>query len=93
MTDSRPITLIAHDIAHGARQADYGHPLDDFSRTAALWGPILGVEVSAEQVALCMIQVKVSRLCNTPGHRDSIIDVAGYAQTLDLIDVRRKEMP
>ena len=75
----------AHRIVLGDRQEDYGPPLQDFDRTAALWAPILGCEVTAEQVALCMVQVKVSRLVNTPDHRDSIVDVAGYALTLDLI--------
>ena len=75
----------AHRIVLGDRQEDYGHPIQDFTRTAALWAPILGCEVTAEQVALCMVQVKVSRLVNTPDHRDSIVDVAGYALTLDLI--------
>jgi hypothetical protein len=26
-----------------------------------------------------MIQLKVARMCNSPDHRDSMMDIAGYA--------------
>jgi hypothetical protein len=71
-------------LVHGDRHEDYGHPLDDFTRTATMWGAILGGPVSAEQVALCMIGVKISRLCNSP-KRDSMVDVAGYVETLAMV--------
>jgi hypothetical protein len=58
----------------------YGHPRPNHERIAALWGPILGITVTPEQVALCMVQVKVSRLVQTPDHADSIDDIAGYAE-------------
>lgn len=75
----------ANELIHGQRNNDYGAPLDDFSKTAKMWSAILGVEVTAEQVALCMICVKISRLCNTPGHLDSVIDIAGYAGTYEMV--------
>lgn len=72
--------LVASD-----RQSAYGHPLPDFTRIGRLWAPILGVDqVSAEQVALCMIQVKVSRELHKP-KRDNRVDMAGYAKCLDLV--------
>jgi hypothetical protein len=58
----------------------YGHPRPNHERIAALWSVILGVPVTAEQAALCMIQVKVSRLMQSPDHADSIDDIAGYAE-------------
>ena len=79
------ILLKAEELIHGARNADYGHPLDDFSKTAKMWSAILGVDVTAEQIALCMICVKISRLRNSPGHQDSIIDIAGYAGTYEMV--------
>jgi len=72
------------------RQDVYGHPLDDFGKTARIWSAILGCDVTEEQVALCMIGVKVSRLCNTPDHRDSLVDIAGYAKTHDLVTEERR---
>lgn len=65
------------------RGKSYGHPYDDFTRTAKLWSAILGVEVTADQVIKCMICVKLSRLSATPHHQDSIDDVAGYDWCLD----------
>ena len=82
----------AEGLINCDRQKAYAHPWDNFSQTAALWSPILGVEVTPEQVALCMIQVKISRLCNTPDHRDSIVDTAGYAGTYEKVMERRKLM-
>jgi hypothetical protein len=66
----------------GPRQRDYAHPKVNFQRIADLWSPILGVKVTPEQVALCMIQVKVGRLMNRYT-RDSVVDILGYALTLD----------
>jgi len=72
----------ADRITSGDRQAAYGSPSDDFSRTAAMWEPILGLPpgaISPETVAYCMIAVKLSRLCH--GYkRDSVVDIAGYAK-------------
>lgn len=72
------ILVEAERIVNGPRQATYGHPLDNFTRLAKLCEPIVGVPLTAEQMALIMVQVKVSRLCETPGHRDSQVDGAGY---------------
>lgn len=75
----------AHDIIHGARQADYGDKLQNFSQIAMIWQGILAPKlgetatITAEDVALCMIGVKMARLSKSPDHFDSILDVAGYA--------------
>ncbi len=74
----------AHTLVHGVRGEDYGHPYHDFSRTAKIWSAILGVDVTPEQVALCMIGVKISRECNRP-KRDNRVDIAGYAEALDMV--------
>jgi len=82
------IALEAYKLVVGARQEYYGHPLDDFTRTAKIWSAILGIEVTAEQVGLCMIGVKIARQVN---HEkiDNLIDIAGYAETLNLISEKR----
>jgi hypothetical protein len=67
-------------ITSSDRQKVYGHPLEDWTRTAKMWSAILGVEVTAAQCCLCMVAVKVSRLCKSPLHRDSVVDVLGYAR-------------
>lgn len=72
------------------RQGSYGHPLEDFGRTAQIWSAILGQFITAEQVALCMIGVKLSRLVQSPGHRDSLVDIAGYARTYEMVREARE---
>lgn len=76
------ILLEALRLTRGNRNADYGHPLDDFTRTAALWSAFLGTPVDYRQAIVCMMLVKVSRLGHTPEHHDSIVDLAGYADCL-----------
>jgi len=50
-----------------------------FEAIAARWTLTLGRPVSAAQVVLCMIDLKLVRLAHDPDHEDSIIDVIGYA--------------
>lgn len=78
----------AEDLVRGARQADYGHPLDDFSKTALFWQAILGHPVTPEQVALCMVGVKISREVNKP-KRDNIVDAHGYLLTYEMVGEER----
>jgi len=74
----------AKELIYGARQKSYGHPAQDFGRTALIWKAILGIHVTPEQVGLCLIGVKISREVN--GHkRDSLVDIAGYAGTIEMI--------
>lgn len=72
--ESEPVELEAQRLVRsGERQAQYGHPSEDFARTAQQWGmhPI--------GVAIRMIQLKLSRLMSRGWHRDSVVDTIGYA--------------
>ena len=64
------------------RRQQYGSPEDLFDHIAKRWSLVLGTEVTPTQVALCMIDLKVARLVHDPAHRDSIVDLAGYAACL-----------
>lgn len=68
------------------RNAQYGPPEDSFKIIAKLWSLILGVEVTAHQVALCLVQLKVARLVKNPTHHDSKVDGAGYFACMADID-------
>lgn len=79
----------AQRLVHGQRGEDYGHPADDFTRTGLIWAAILGLPtVTAEQVALCMVGLKISREVNRP-RRDNRTDGAGYFETLEMIHHRK----
>lgn len=84
----RDIASFAAELVTGERQESYGHPLDDFTRAGKIWEAILGVEVSAEQVALCMVGVKISRQSNS-AKIDNIIDGIGYFLTLAMVQEER----
>ena len=72
------ILTTAETLINGDRAKDYGDAAENFQRIADLWSPILGVDVSATQVALALTQLKVARLITSNGHTDSWVDAAGY---------------
>lgn len=80
----------ADRIVNGQRREDYGGPFESFSDIARGWAMVLGVEVTPEQVGLCMIQLKVARAKNGGFHRDSFVDIAGYAQCMEFIALARE---
>lgn len=88
MSDDRMWLRVADDLIHGDRHNDYGHPYDDFGKTAQMWSAFLGVPVLREQVAAMMVMVKLSRLSNSPGHVDSWVDIAGYVGCADRVQRR-----
>lgn len=83
-------------IVHGARQQDYGHPLDNHGATAQMWSAYLSrklrvaVELSPEDVCFLNIMQKISRQANRPT-RDNIVDCAGYAANVEMIQDERNK--
>lgn len=76
----------AYRIVHADRGVDYGDPSEDFTRTGRMWGAILGIpDLTAQQVALCMIALKLSREAHRH-KRDTLVDIAGYVETLVMIE-------
>jgi len=84
---SETILEEANRLVYGDRETSYGHPADDFNRTALMWTAILGTLVTAKQAALCMCAVKISREVNSP-KRDNLTDLAGYAAVAARIENR-----
>lgn len=73
-------------LVNGPRRQEYGHPKINFARVAKSWEPILETDVSPTQVAQCMIALKNMRACQSPSHRDTWVDIAGYSQTAAIIE-------
>ena len=88
MNDPRDIALYAAEMVSGERQDAYGHPLDNFTRASKIWSVILGCEVSAEQVSLCMVGMKIAREINQT-KPDTVVDGIGYFLTLGMIQEER----
>ena len=79
----------AERLINGQRQSDYGHPIDNFTQTGRMWGAILNIpDTPAETVGLMMVAAKVSRETNVH-KRDNLVDMAGYAGTVEKIVSRR----
>lgn len=84
------------------RQGQYGHPQEDFSRTANLlsasgyrrWVPDGEnnelKHITAMDVGLIMVMVKLSRLIHCY-KRDSAVDLAGYAKCISMLDSSQSE--
>lgn len=68
----------------------YGHPLDNFADVT--WGKEVLSKCKDDEVrhALEMIWLKMCRLVHTPDHKDSIDDIAGYAEVIHMIHAERK---
>lgn len=81
----------AAEIVSGARRKAYGHPENNFGRISALWNAYLSgkpsgaLPITNTDVSLLMILMKVARLIESPDHRDSLVDLAGYAATVEML--------
>ena len=60
------------------RAEHYGDPAPNMERTADLWTANLGAPISAHDVAICMMLVKISRSAVTD-HPDNYTDMRGYS--------------
>lgn len=74
----------AHNLINGPRAKAYGNAFDNWSRTAKIWSVILGIEVTPEQAALCMIGTKLAREVHMK-QEDNLLDIAGYIGVHELI--------
>lgn len=80
----------ADRLVHGERNASYGHPLDDYACTVALWRAMIlrryGIDVplTPDFGCLMMAAMKLSREAGKP-KRDNRVDGAGYFECADWI--------
>lgn len=76
----------AKRIVTGARRGTYGNPERNFERIALFWTAYFkakGVDIviTAADVSPMMRLMKEARLVENPTHRDSFVDIIGYALT------------
>ena len=76
----------AKRIVDGARRAAYGTPEQNFERIARFWQAYFlntgrEVVITAEDVSPLMRLMKEARLCESPAHLDSYVDLVGYTLT------------
>lgn len=91
-TQQETVLQEANRLIYGDRQQDYGHPIEDFTKTAGMWSSAFGWHVEPEDVPLAMIMVKISREKNKT-KRDNAVDIAGYAGTLAMVREAQQEYP
>lgn len=77
------ILLTANSLVNGDRNRDYDDPIDNFGRISAFWNVYLdGINrrlLEPHDVALLNVLQKIARLQHSKDHRDSWVDIAGYA--------------
>lgn len=82
----------ADTIINGDREQTYGDASKNLRNIAAYWSIHLnatyGQNLSLTPADVCgmMILLKQARLANTPQHRDSLVDICGYAALLDKVN-------
>lgn len=80
----------ASEAIHGERNLNYGNPENNFTGIANLWNAYWSAKHSvslrtmfnSHDVAMLMILMKSARLATNRNHRDSCVDIAGYAACL-----------
>lgn len=87
----------AQSLVYGDREAAYSHPYDDFARIAGVWGSYIGCAITPLDVAMLMAMLKVCRVKVDIDHfrppkRDSLVDLAGYAECGNRVAERMAEM-
>lgn len=82
-------------VVEGPRGQDYGAPRVNHGCTAELmraylirrYGP--GAAFDHRDVCIFNMLQKISRLAHTPGHHDSLVDIAGYARNYEMLSPER----
>lgn len=74
-----------------SRQAEYGHPLVNFLRTAIRWSLWLKTNVTPYDVAMMMTEMKMARQEHL--HKeDNMVDAIGYISCVDRMDAFMQEL-
>jgi hypothetical protein len=78
MSDNREALFAEATLLSQNRGRIYGSPYTNHKRIADIWSGILDMPITAHQVVLCMVGLKIARLVETPSHHDSVADSVAY---------------
>lgn len=81
----------AATIISGDREQTYGHPDANLTVIAGMWSAYLSSPITVNDVCVMMVLLKAARLKNSPEHRDSLVDLCGYAALMERVQIYRKE--
>lgn len=71
------VAVDAIRLVDGDRNDAYGPPEENLSRIAEMWSAYIGTDITAEDVALMMVLLKISR--SRAGYsRDNAVDGVAY---------------
>jgi len=80
----------AERIINGERLMQYGEARASFTAIAKMWSAFKGIEISATDVAMMMVLLKVARSRHAV-KLDSLVDIAGYAALADQMENRNDD--
>jgi hypothetical protein len=73
------ILTTATGLVNGPRKEAYGAAEPHFTRVAAMWSQVFGVEVQPYQVPMAMMLLKMDRANFDPSNPDHWVDMSGYS--------------
>ena len=92
MPETKSILQEASEVTQGGRNEAYGDPKGNHETTGFMFQAYLRrrykedfAVLDAQDVCVFNICQKLSRLAHTPYHRDSLVDIAGYAANIETI--------
>lgn len=83
--DNKTLADEAYELIGGDRLEEYGDMRRSFENIGKVWSVLLGIEVSAEKVALMMVGLKLVRE-NNKHKRDNLVDLIGYTALLGRLE-------
>lgn len=87
----------AIEVVHGDREQTYGDAGKNLRTIAAYWNIHLQAAKSIEahltedDVCGMMRLLKEARLASNPQHRDSLVDVGGYVELQDIVNLQKQK--
>jgi hypothetical protein len=90
-TEGEDVISLARRLTDSDRPSEYGPPEDCFRDIAGMWSEYLGYGVSARDVTMMMILLKICR-DKFGKKKDNLVDIIGYARCADLLNQPDSEL-